>query len=59
MAKKGIAPQVTLACSKCPSKNYHTIKSKGKSKGGTAQPKLELSKFCRRCREHTMHKESK
>jgi large subunit ribosomal protein L33 len=45
---------VTLACSECKRRNYTTTKNKR-----TTQGKLELKKYCRFCRTHTLHKESK
>jgi large subunit ribosomal protein L33 len=45
---------ITLECSKCKSRNYNTTKNKKKQKA-----KLELSKFCKRCRAHAVHKEIK
>ena len=45
---------IVLSCSECKSKNYHTTKNKK-----TLTTKLELKKFCNRCRKHTQHKESK
>jgi large subunit ribosomal protein L33 len=55
MAKKAAARDyVSLECPGCKSRNYRTSK---RTKGGT--PKLELSKFCRQCRQHTKHIERK
>ena len=45
---------VTLQCGKCKRRNYNTTKNKKRTTG-----KLELSKYCRFCREHTMHKEGR
>ena len=46
--------KVTLACTKCKQRNYDTTKSK------TNNPdRLEMNKYCRFCREHTAHKETK
>ena len=45
---------ITLTCTTCKQKNYTTTKNKR----NTPQ-KLELKKFCRFCRVHTPHKESK
>jgi large subunit ribosomal protein L33 len=45
---------ISLACSECKRKNYTTTKNKK-----TNTEKLELSKFCRFCRKHTVHKEGK
>lgn len=53
MAKKGAREILALVCSVCKSQNYISQKNK------TNTPeKLELKKYCRRCRKHTEHKES-
>lgn len=56
MAKKkqGQRGYVTLECGECAERNYRTSK---RLSGGLA--KLELPKFCSRCRKHTAHKERK
>ncbi|MFH0793845.1 MAG: 50S ribosomal protein L33 [bacterium] len=46
--------KITLACSVCDRRNYNTTRNKKKQ---TA--KLELKKYCRFCRTHTLHKEAK
>jgi len=43
---------ISLVCSVCKEKNYYTTKNKKKQK-----EKMELSKYCPRCRKHTAHKE--
>jgi large subunit ribosomal protein L33 len=48
---------VKLQCENCKRINYYTHKSKGK--GGKSEKKLELKKFCKQCRKHTLHKETK
>ncbi len=45
---------VTLACTDCKRRNYSTTKNRRKT-----TERLECSKFCRSCRKHTSHKESK
>ncbi|RNC69382.1 MAG: 50S ribosomal protein L33 [Desulfuromonadales bacterium] len=45
---------ITLACTECKQRNYTTTKNKK----NTPQ-KLEFSKYCRFCRTHTAHKETK
>ena len=45
---------ITLACADCKRRNYSTTKNRKKS-----SERLEMSKFCRSCRKHTSHKESK
>jgi len=44
---------VTLACSECKNRNYHTTKNK------KATERMALTKFCPACRKHTSHKEVK
>uniref|UniRef100_A0A7C4GFP3 Large ribosomal subunit protein bL33 n=1 Tax=candidate division WOR-3 bacterium TaxID=2052148 RepID=A0A7C4GFP3_UNCW3 len=44
---------ITLACTQCKSRNYHSNKHKKKTE------RLELRRFCRSCRKHTAHKEVK
>jgi large subunit ribosomal protein L33 len=46
--------QVTLQCSECKERNYTTMKNKK-----TTTERLEMSKFCPRCRKHKQHKEVK
>ena len=45
---------ISIACTVCKRKNYSTTKNKKKNTG-----KLELNKYCRWCRKHTGHKETK
>ena len=45
---------ILLACSECKRKNYSTNKNKRNT-----PDKLQLEKYCRFCRKHTMHKETK
>ncbi|OQA92806.1 MAG: 50S ribosomal protein L33 [Elusimicrobia bacterium ADurb.Bin231] len=45
---------VILSCQKCKQKNYTVRKNKK-----TMTEKIELEKYCRFCREHTKHKETK
>lgn len=55
MAKKGTRlNNVVLECSKCGRRNFVTSRS-------NIQPitKLELKKYCPKCKEHLAHKESK
>ncbi len=54
MAKKENRLVVTLACSECKNRNYTTEKNK---KNDTAR--MELKKYCRYCRQHTAHRETK
>ena len=45
---------ITLECTDCKRRNYSTTKNRRKS-----SERLEFSKFCRACRKHTAHKETK
>jgi len=45
---------VTLSCTECKRKNYSTTKNKR-----TKPDKLEFKKYCRFCKTHTLHKETK
>jgi large subunit ribosomal protein L33 len=45
---------VILACNECKSRNYYTSRNRLNTPN-----KLELSKYCRRCRKVTPHKETK
>ena len=45
---------IQLQCTECKERNYSTTKNKKTTTG-----RLELKKFCRRCREHRVHKEVK
>jgi large subunit ribosomal protein L33 len=45
---------LTLSCTECKRRNYSTAKNKR-----TTPDKLELKKYCRFCRKHTVHKETK
>lgn len=46
--------RITLACTECKQRNYNTTKDK------KAHPdRMETMKYCRFCRKHTTHKETK
>ncbi len=53
-SKKGIRPVITLECTECKERNYTTEKNRRNDPG-----RLELNKFCPRCRTHTLHRETK
>ncbi|MEO0124134.1 MAG: 50S ribosomal protein L33 [candidate division WOR-3 bacterium] len=44
---------ISLACTNCNNRNYTTTKDKKK------QSRLEIKKYCKFCRKHTLHKEVK
>jgi large subunit ribosomal protein L33 len=46
--------KVTLACTECKQRNYHTTKNKQNN-----PERIELKKYCKFCRTHTVHKETK
>ena len=45
---------ISLQCDQCKRRNYTSTKNKK-----TTPDRLEFSKFCRKCRKHTPHKEVK
>lgn len=45
---------IKLECTECKKINYYSRKNKK-----TLKNRLELKKFCRSCKKHTLHKESK
>ncbi|MDP3955334.1 MAG: 50S ribosomal protein L33 [bacterium] len=47
-------PFLKMQCTACKTTNYFTKKTKK-----TAEKKLELNKFCKVCKKHTMHKEGR
>ena len=60
---------VSLACSECQARNYKTTRREPGSEGGPSEagkgppkppPKpIELRKFCKQCKRHTVHRETK
>ena len=46
--------KITLACQECKQRNYNTMKNKKND-----PDRLEMNKYCRFCRKHTTHKETK
>jgi len=53
-AKKQSVELIALACTECKRRNY-TMKKNRK----TQQEKIELMKYCKWDRKHTLHKETK
>ncbi len=43
-----------LECMECHSINYHTTRNKKMVK-----ERLELKKYCKKCKQHILHKETK
>ncbi len=55
MAKKGEQRLVIhMACTDCQERTYTTEKNKKND-----SQRLEMKKFCPRCRTHTLHRETK
>jgi large subunit ribosomal protein L33 len=54
MAKKAIRTPITLACTECKERNYITEKNRRNDSG-----RIEFKKYCRRCRTHTLHRETR
>lgn len=52
--KKGAVELLALQCPECKRKNYTTQKNRRNVQG-----KLELKKYCKWCKSHTLHKETK
>jgi large subunit ribosomal protein L33 len=52
--KKDVRPVITLACTECKERNYTTEKNRRNDPG-----RMELQKYCCRCRKHTLHRETK
>ncbi len=51
---KEMRVKITLACTECKQRNYDTMKNKKNS-----PDRLEMNKYCRFCKKHTLHKETK
>ncbi len=54
MAQKGARVRITLACTECKQRNYDLKKNKQKH-----PDRMELQKYCRFCKKHTLHRETK
>jgi len=53
--KKGVIRDIiTLECTECKNRNYTTTKNKRNTKD-----RIELSKYCKFCKKHTPHKETR
>ena len=49
-----VRTRITLACTECKQRNYDTTKDK------KAHPeRMETKKYCKFCKSHTLHKETK
>ncbi len=54
MARGDVRIAVTLACEDCKRRNYQTNKSKRND-----PDRITLAKYCRWCRRHTSHRETR
>ena len=45
--------KVTFACTECKQRNYDTMKNKKND-----PDRLEINKYCKFCKKHTLHKEA-
>jgi large subunit ribosomal protein L33 len=45
---------ITLQCGECKRRNYNTVKNKKND-----PDRMELKKYCRWCRKHTPHRETR
>ncbi len=57
---------IVLVCTECKARNYKTTKraesasaTSPTASGGDEAPPVELKKFCKQCKKHTVHKETK
>ena len=46
--------KITLACTECKQRNYNTKKNKKND-----PDRLEMNKYCKFCKKHTLHRETK
>ncbi|WP_430884805.1 50S ribosomal protein L33 [Fusibacter sp. JL216-2] len=46
--------KITMACTECKNRNYNTTKNKK-----TTPDRVEMKKYCKFCKKHTDHKETK
>lgn len=54
MAKKEDRVVVDMACTECRNRNYHTTKNRRND-----PDRMELRKFCPRCRTQRVHREAR
>ena len=50
----GARVKITLSCNECKQRNYNTMKNKKNT-----PDRIEMKKYCRFCRKHTVHTETK
>ena len=49
-----VRTRITLACTECKQRNYNMTKDKK-----THPDRMETKKYCKFCKSHTLHKETK
>ena len=49
-----VRTRITLACTECKQRNYNTMKEKK-----NMPDRFEIKKYCRFCKKHTLHRETK
>ena len=49
-----VRTKITLACTECKQRNYNMTKDKK-----THPDRMETKKYCRFCKTHTLHKDTK
>ncbi|MCA9939364.1 MAG: 50S ribosomal protein L33 [Anaerolineales bacterium] len=54
MAKKAVRSLITLACTECKERNYTSEKNRRNDPN-----RLEIMKYCPRCRQHRLHRETR
>ena len=54
MAKKNVRMVITLECTECRERNYTSEKNRRNDPS-----RIELKKYCSRCRAHRLHRETK
>jgi large subunit ribosomal protein L33 len=54
MAVKDARANIVLACTECKQRNYMSKKNKKNT-----PDRIELSKYCRFCKKHTDHRETR
>ena len=52
--EKIMRTKITLACTECKNRNYNTTKEKKNH-----PDRMEIKKYCKFCKRHTLHKETK
>jgi large subunit ribosomal protein L33 len=55
----GARVPISMACSECKARNYKTTKGTASDSAKGGQQPLELKKFCKGCKKHTLHRETK